>query len=98
MNDEASTAIKIYLGAGPTGGCQPIGQQERMKLAFPNDHEQKLMRIKRYLEEDHPPAAWSSGDLVLEQKAFEALLSKRFPELDSVAINALACRWSYQWR
>ena len=98
MNQEASAVIKIYLGAGPTGGYQPIGQQDRMKQAFPQDHEHKLARIKKYLDEDHPPAAWSSNDLVQEQKAFEAMLAKKFPELDSVAINALACCWSYQWR
>jgi AraC-like DNA-binding protein len=98
MNNEDSAAIKIYLGAGPTGGYQPIDQQERMKQAFPNDHEQKLTRIKKYLEEDHPPDTWSSSDLVQEQKAFEALLAKKFPELDSVAVNSLACCWSYQWR
>ncbi|MBB6092355.1 hypothetical protein HNQ60_001201 [Povalibacter uvarum] len=98
MNEEASAAIRVYLGAGPTGGYQPIGQMDRMKQAFPHDHEQKLTRIKKYLEEDHPPAEWSSRELAKEQKVFEAMLAKKFPELDSVAINALACCWSYQWR
>lgn len=69
-----------------------------MKKAFPSDHEQKLIHIQKYLDEDHPPSAWSSTELLQEQRAFEGSLAKKFPELDSIALNALACRWSYNWR
>ena len=47
---------------------------------------------------DHLPAEWASPDLAQEQKKFQSKVMQIFPELDEVAANSLACRWSYSWR
>jgi hypothetical protein len=98
MNSEASNVLKVYLGASETGGYRPFDHDKRMSVAYNHDADAKLSEIKKYLEVDHPQPEWSCSDLAQEQKAFEALLAHRFPELDKVAVNALACRWSYSWR
>lgn len=98
MSSEASNVLKVYLGADKTGGYRPFDHEKRMSIAYGHDAETKLSEIKKYLEVDHPQSAWSCSDLAQEQKAFEAQLVQRFPELDMVAANALACRWSYSWR
>lgn len=98
MKSEASAALEVYLGANQTGGYLPMGQSERMSAAYGDDAKAKLELIQKYLEFDHPSSDWSRPDLAQEQKAVEALLAQRFPELDRVAVNALACRWSYSWK
>jgi hypothetical protein len=94
MNPDVNAILKIYLGAGPNGGYQPIGREERFRQAFPHDHAEKLAQIANYLQQDHQPNG-SERTLAEEQVAFAAILENRFPELDSAAANALACRWSY---
>lgn len=94
MIPDVNAILKIYLGAGPDGGYQPIGAKERFQHAFPHDHAEKLAQIQKYLEQDHQPD-WSRRTLAEETSAFAASLTAKFPELDSVAAYALACRWSY---
>ncbi|HEY6019514.1 MAG TPA: hypothetical protein VIY48_06325 [Candidatus Paceibacterota bacterium] len=98
MNTNPSAILKVYLGAGKAGGYLPYGQAERMSIAYENDAEAKLAEIQQYLDMDYPPPSWSQTDLAQEQQVFEKMLEQRFPELDKVAINALACRWSYSWK
>lgn len=94
MKPDVNAILKIYLGAGPNGGYQPIGIKERFERAFPQDHTQMLALVRKYLELDHQPD-WSRHTLGEEQTAFAARLAEQFPELDSVTAHALACRWSY---
>jgi hypothetical protein len=94
VTPDVNTVLKIYLGAGVHGGYQPIGLVGRFRRAFPHDHVERLAQIAKYLEQDHEPD-WSVRSAAEEQIAFAARLAERFPELDSVAAHALACRWSY---
>jgi hypothetical protein len=98
MSDNLSFALRTYLGAGGTGGYLPYGETARMESAFPGSAHKWVSRFTKYLELDHPPSDWNSSDLAQEQRMFEAKAARLFPELDAVAVNALACRWSYSWR
>ena len=98
MNTGASSVLKVYLGASQSGGYLPYGHVERMSSAYGNDADAMLAKIQKYLDMDHPLSDWSQSDLGKEQQVFEALLAQSFPELSNVAVNALACRWSYSWR
>ena len=96
--NEVSDILKVYLGAGDRGGYLPYGHEERMRVAYADDARIRLAQVQKYLDEDQPMSSRTSLDMVLEQKIFEAALASKFPELDAVAINSLACRWSYAWR
>lgn len=98
MSSEASKVLKIYLGADEAGGYRPFDHEKRMTVAYQDDAPAKLSEIKKYLDVEHTLSEWTYSDLVQEHKVFEQQLAQRFPELDKVAINALACRWSYSWR
>lgn len=98
MNADTNEILKVYLGAGESGGYQPHGYEQRMRDAYHDQADAKLSLVQKYLLADHPVAEWTQNDLASEQSAFETILSRRFPELDPVSINALACRWSYGWR
>jgi hypothetical protein len=98
MRSESNAVLKVYLGANQAGGYLPFGHAERMSVAYGKDAETKLAQIRKYLEVDHSPSDWSQSDLAGEQKVFEAKLARHFPELDNIAVNSLACRWSYSWK
>ena len=97
MKPDVNAILKIYLGAEPNGGYQPVGVKERFERAFPNDHAEKLAQIQTYLDQDHQPD-WSKNTLAEETTAFAANLSKWYPELDQLTAYSLACRWSYGHR
>ena len=99
MTHDPSDVLVVFLGAGESGGYLPTGQEERLRVAFPLDAESARESIERYLQFcGHPPTSWTSNDLVAEQRIYEQMLARAFPELSRQAINALACRWSYSWR
>lgn len=89
--------LKLYLGADANGGFQPIGCDERLRLAFPKDHSRMMELMSRYLDEDQKPD-WSKGTLISESARFAKTLKQKFPELDAVTIQALSNRWSYGYR
>ena len=97
MNLDLSNALKVYLGADEDGGFQPIYCEKRLRAAFPSDYSRVIDLINPYLSEYQEPD-WSNGDLVQETKRFASTLEKKFPELDTIAIRALANRWSYAWK
>ena len=99
MAFDASEVLVVYLGAGETGGYQPIGCDERLRAAYPRNFQVALAEIEKYLNfPDYPPPEWGSTDLATEQGIYEKRLAEAFPELSARAVNALACRWSYGWR
>lgn len=99
MAHDPSEILAIYLGADEAGGYLPMGQEERLSAAFPGDAKSALALIERYLDfPDYPPTEWTSNDLATEARIYEQKLARAFPELNARAINALACRWSYDWR
>jgi hypothetical protein len=99
MAFDPSEVLIVYLGAGQTGGYQPVGKEERLRAAYPRNVQLALSAIEKYLEfPDYPPAEWSSNDLAKEQGVYEERLARAFPELSARATNALACRWSYGWK
>lgn len=98
MKSTANAILKVYLGAREDGGYQPTGGVERVEAAFPGNCKERLVKIEKYLNEDHPSAKWTEPDLAKEQTSFEKILGNKFPELDHIAIYALACRWSYRWK
>jgi len=69
-----------------------------MSAAYGKDAATELAQIQKYLEIDHPPSDWSQSDLAGEQRVFEEKLALLFPELDDIAVNSLARRWSYSWK
>jgi hypothetical protein len=98
MSNDVSTALRVYLGAVEYGGYLPYGATDRMRSAFPGSADDWLLRLEKYLALEHPPSDWSHSEIFQEQVAFEAKAAGIFPELDSAALNALACRWSYSWK
>jgi hypothetical protein len=86
--------LKVYLGIDVTGGFQPIGCDERLEAAFPNDHFRLMQLISPYLRVDHV-ADWSKNGLEEEAELFALELWRKFPELDDVSIRALVNRWSF---
>jgi len=99
MAHDPSEILIVYLGANGSGGFLPMGQEERLKAAFPRDAKVARDAIERYLQfPDYPSTEWTSNDLATEQGIYEQKLARAFPELTARAINALACRWSYSWR
>lgn len=99
MKNDPSEVLALYLGAGPAGGYQPAGGEDRLRAAFPRDFRSVRSSLDKYLElPDYPPHEWTSNDLAKEQTIYEQRLAHKFPELDARAINALACCWSYGWR
>ena len=98
MSSDLNSILKVYLGTDSRGGYQPIGIDQRMKQAFPKDHDAKMALIAKYLEAEHPPADWEKTGLAEEAKVFAEKLANRFPELDAVAARALANRWSFGWK
>jgi hypothetical protein len=99
MTHDPNEVLITYLGAGPSGGCSPVAQEERLNAAYPHDARAVRAAIEKYLRfPDYPPDEWSTGDLAEAQRIYEQRLSAAFPELNARAINALACRWSYGWR
>jgi hypothetical protein len=89
--------LKLYLGADANGGYQPIGCDERLRSAFPDDYSRLLQSIALYLDADHTPD-WSKRDLIQERNLFIEELEQKFPELDGIAIRALANRWSFGYQ
>lgn len=98
MNSDINYILKVYLGTDSRGGYQPVGIDQRMKQAFPNDHDAKMVLIAKYLEAEHPPTVWEKVGLAEEAEVFADKLANRFPELDAVAVRALANRWSFGWK
>lgn len=98
MSSEVSSALRVYLGASESGGYLPYGATNRMTSAFGDRADDWLPQLNKYLAFEHPPSEWSCTDLAQEQFAFESKAASHFPELDSAALNALACRWSYSWK
>lgn len=99
MKHEPSEILTIYLGARESGGYRPSGQEERLLSAFPHDAESARVAIEKYLKFDnYPPSEWTSDDMLVEMRNYEQRLARAFPELSARAINALACRWSYNWK
>jgi hypothetical protein len=99
MAHDPNEVLVVYLGAGESGGYLPMGQEERLRAAYPRDARSVREAIERYLQfPDYPPIEWTSNDLAAEQCIYEQRLARAFPELNARAINALACRWSYSWR
>lgn len=97
MSIDINHALKVYLGASKDGGYQPLSGEERLSEAFPRDYSRIVELITPYLEENQEPN-WSKGDLIQETSRFASSLKQKFPELDSIAISALANRWSYGWK
>jgi hypothetical protein len=89
--------LKTYLGTDEAGGYQPIGCEDRLRRAFPTDHEEMKELIGRYLAAGHMPD-WSKNDLIQEGTLFAVELRKEFPELDEVVVRSLANRFTYAWR
>lgn len=98
MSNDVSTALRVYLGAGDSGGYLPFGGSDRMTSAFAGSADDWLLWLEKYLALEHPPSEWSHSEIAREQLTFEAKAAGLFPELDSAAVNALACRWSYSWK
>lgn len=98
MNTEVNEILKVYLGAGASGGYLPHSHEERMRAAYGEHAISKLELIQKYLNEDHPMTDWTQKDYAKEASAFDLELAKKYPELDQTTLNALACRWSYGWR
>lgn len=99
MAHDPSEVLAVYLGAGESGGYMPMGQEERLRVAFPRDARSVRELIEKYLQfPDYPPTEWTSNDLSEAQRVYEQRLTQAFPELNARAIYALACRWSYSWR
>jgi hypothetical protein len=98
MQPDINQALKVYLGADANGGFQPIGCDERLRLAFPRDHARMMELMSRYLDEDHRPQDWSESTLSQETERFAKVLRQKFPELDAITISALANRWSFGWK
>ena len=96
MTADINQLLKLYLGADQNGGYEPLYREERLRKAFPNDHERMLELMAPYLNED-PPRDWTR-DLVEERDRFEAKLRQKFPELDAISARVLANRWSFDWK
>jgi len=97
---DSNSVLITYLGAGVRGGYQPIGCEERLKSAYPTQFNQAKLLVEKYLNtmSDHPPNKWMSNDLAKERSIYESSLEAQYPELGKLAINSLACYWSYQWK
>lgn len=96
---EVNRILRIYLGTDTRGGYQPIGREERLKKAYPTDHECKLKMIDRFLsaEASYKPD-WTKQSLVQARDAFAEILRRQFPELEDVVVLALANRFVFGWR
>jgi hypothetical protein len=88
-----STALRVYLGAGESGGYLPYGAADRMTSAFADNADDWLLRLEKYLALEHSPSDWSQPELAQEQLTFESKAARLFPELDPAAVHALACKW-----
>src|SRR5262245_17643437 len=98
MKPDASSVLKIYLGADDNGGYEPLYRDERMKKAFPDSHVRMMELIAPYLaEERDPDLSVGSADLISQASQFAEHLRRKFPELDDIAIKALANRWHFGW-
>ena len=97
MSSEINDALRVYLGTDGNGGFDPIGCEERLAHAYPVDHVQKRRLIERYLAEWQTPD-WSKQDLIQAGDAFADILRKKFPELETVIVRALANRFTFSWR
>jgi hypothetical protein len=100
MEADPNDVICTYLGAGPSGGYDPIGSGETRLIATYGPRGEALAAtIAKYLSTPgHPPAGRASNDLAAEQARYQERLRARFPELSVRAANALACYWSFSWR
>ena len=97
MRFDVNQVLQLYLGAGADGGYQPIGCDERLRQAFPNDYSAAKAAIARYLDETHEPD-WARRSLAAETRRFITALEQKFPELEGISVKALANRWSYDWK
>jgi hypothetical protein len=97
MKPDINAILKIYLGTNETGRFQPIGCDDRLRRAFPADHEEKRQLVARYLKADRTPD-WSKNDLIRERDLFAETLRKEFPELDEIIVKSLANRFAFGWR
>jgi hypothetical protein len=96
MKPDINDVLKVYLGADPNGGYEPLYCEERLKKEFPDTHSEMLKRIAPYLEED-PDRDWTM-DFLEDVHRFAAALRQKFPELDAISAKALANRWSFRWK
>lgn len=94
VKPEINHILKVYLGAGESGGYEPLYGNERMREAFPDSYSQAMALIAPYLE-GGPEPDWTTGDLLRQAAHFEATLRQKFPELDATVVRALANRWHF---
>ena len=95
MGPNISYALKTYLGADENGAYEPLYCEERLKQSFPEDHTEMMRLITPYLEVDRRPN--SGQELTEDADRFAEELRDRFPELDEIAVRALANRWHFGW-
>lgn len=91
---EINKALKIFLGTDEYGGFQPIGCEDRLKNAYPNEYTELSKLLTPYLTIDGhflEPSNESFNQLDL----FKNVLQERFPELDDISVRALVNRYSY---
>jgi hypothetical protein len=95
---DINSALRVYLG-DEHGGYQPIDTEERLRRAFPTEHDAVRAAIEPYLKEeeqfDYPASAESlaaAGDI------FAQHLRAKFPELDPISVRGLANRFTFAWK
>lgn len=95
MSPGINSVLKIYLGTDGNCAYEPLYSDDRLRQAFPYKYSEMMRLITPYLEVDREPD-WKHN-LAEEADRFAEELRSRFPELDEIAVRALANRWHFGW-
>ena len=96
---ELNMALIAYLGGGRDRGILPYGQEERLRLAFPEKSEEILAECEKILAVlDCDESVFRTGNLEQIGKSSSERIKKRFDWLEAIVADKLGNYYSYQAR
>ncbi len=97
MKKDINSILQIYLGTDQNGGYQPIGKDDRLKVAHPEQYDKVREIIKPYLDFEFTPN-WEKQTLNQAGDAFIKEILIIYPELTNLTARSLSNRFTYNWR
>ena len=94
---DMNEVLRIYLGTDQNGGYQPIGNDDRLKVAYPDCYDEMIRIIEPYLEFEFTPD-WKTQTLIQASDAFATALKEKHPELTDLIVRSLSNRFAFDWK
>lgn len=99
MNPDLEQAVQIYLGATPTGAIRPGGGWDRLEKAYGARAAALKAEVEACMDPLYdPPPDWSRETYDCAIERVRDLARRLYPQFSETTINALANRFSFDWK